>query len=286
VHGRRFHALEEGRYVFPNDEEEKDRLDQVHQMVKCALGKLYSAPLEKPRRVLDIGTGTGIWAIEFGEEFPQAEVTGNDLSPIQPRWLPTNVQFEVDDVEKQWTFSRLFDFIHCRGMYGSIQDWPKLLRTCFQNTAPGGYCEFTDWDNHLTSPDESIPPESDFLEFNRKIAERLEAAGKTPHPGPSLEKWMSDAGYQIVGKPRKIALPFGRWPADKSLKEIGAWNFMQLDDGLPGFATWILSEDGWQREEIEIFCARVRAELMNKSMHSMVYLYNVVGRKPEDKQDH
>ena len=29
-------------------------------------GKLHFAPVKNPRRVLDIGTGTGIWAIEFG----------------------------------------------------------------------------------------------------------------------------------------------------------------------------------------------------------------------------
>ena len=29
-------------------------------------GKLHLAPLARPRRVLDLATGTGIWAIEFG----------------------------------------------------------------------------------------------------------------------------------------------------------------------------------------------------------------------------
>jgi len=31
-------------------------------------GELYLAPIpENPQRVLDLGTGTGIWAIEFAE---------------------------------------------------------------------------------------------------------------------------------------------------------------------------------------------------------------------------
>lgn len=29
--------------------------------------KLYLAPVKNPQRVIDLGTGTGIWAIEFGE---------------------------------------------------------------------------------------------------------------------------------------------------------------------------------------------------------------------------
>jgi methylase of polypeptide subunit release factors len=29
-------------------------------------GKLWFAPLEDPKRILDLGTGTGIWCIEMG----------------------------------------------------------------------------------------------------------------------------------------------------------------------------------------------------------------------------
>ncbi|KAH0559610.1 hypothetical protein GP486_003875 [Trichoglossum hirsutum] len=66
---------------------EKERLDILHHMTTLLLeGKLYLAPIDKhPQRVLDIGTGTGIWAIEMGDEYPSADVLGVDLSPIQPR---------------------------------------------------------------------------------------------------------------------------------------------------------------------------------------------------------
>lgn len=50
-------------------------------------GKLFLAPLgPKPGRILDIGTGTGIWAIDVGDEYPSAEIIGTDLSPTQPSW--------------------------------------------------------------------------------------------------------------------------------------------------------------------------------------------------------
>lgn len=42
-------------------------------------GKLVKAPIENPRRVLDLGTGTGIWATDFASEHPEAEVIGLDL---------------------------------------------------------------------------------------------------------------------------------------------------------------------------------------------------------------
>ena len=52
----------------PNDEGEQDRLDLYHHMFLMVQGgKLYTAPLNKPHRVLDVGTGTGNWAIDFAK---------------------------------------------------------------------------------------------------------------------------------------------------------------------------------------------------------------------------
>jgi tRNA G46 methylase TrmB len=36
------------------------------------------------QQVLDIGTGTGIWAIDYADAHPDSTVIGVDLSPIQP----------------------------------------------------------------------------------------------------------------------------------------------------------------------------------------------------------
>lgn len=65
--------------------------------------KLYQTPPRLWKRILDIGTGTGIWSIDVGvysprggvsellimgsaDEHEEAEVLGVDLSPIQPNW--------------------------------------------------------------------------------------------------------------------------------------------------------------------------------------------------------
>lgn len=60
---------------------------------------------------------------------PAAEVVGVDLSPIQPNFVPPNCRFEVDDINKEWTFpENKFDFIHIRYMTGTVPDWTELLK--------------------------------------------------------------------------------------------------------------------------------------------------------------
>ncbi|KFY97518.1 hypothetical protein V500_02038 [Pseudogymnoascus sp. VKM F-4518 (FW-2643)] len=119
--GRRYHAYKQGEYYLPNDEMEQERLDLQHHIYRlCQGGSLFCAPIKEPQSVLDIGTGTGIWAMEFADEFPGALVIGTDLSPIQPGFVPPNLKFYVDDFESPWVFPEVgkFDFIHWRSLRG------------------------------------------------------------------------------------------------------------------------------------------------------------------------
>ena len=111
------------------------RLDMAHHLWCVRLnGELHLAPIgTNPQKVLDLGTGTGIWAIDFADMYPSAEVIGVDLSPIQPRWVPPNLKFEVDDVEKEWLWAPdSFDFIHSRAMIGSIRNWQRYLEQAYK----------------------------------------------------------------------------------------------------------------------------------------------------------
>jgi ubiquinone/menaquinone biosynthesis C-methylase UbiE len=48
----------------PNDESANEQQDLAHHMYLMTLeGKLHLAPLVNPHKILDVGTGTGIWAM-------------------------------------------------------------------------------------------------------------------------------------------------------------------------------------------------------------------------------
>lgn len=124
----------------PNDEQENERLDIFHHMCELVLGgRLHLAPVGKaPARILDVGCGTGLWAVEAADEYPSAQVLGCDLSPIQPSMIPPNAKFEIDDVEEEWTHNEPFDYIHARYLSGGSRSvsnhrylliWEFLART-------------------------------------------------------------------------------------------------------------------------------------------------------------
>lgn len=79
-------------------------------------GRLSVAPIDgDPSSVLDIGTGTGIWAKQFARTQSTSQVVGTDISLIQTSVnLPPNVRFEREDSEYLWVFDHSFDYIHWR----------------------------------------------------------------------------------------------------------------------------------------------------------------------------
>ncbi|KAF2141605.1 uncharacterized protein K452DRAFT_287555 [Aplosporella prunicola CBS 121167] len=286
-HGRRYHAYKDGAYFMPNDESEQDRLDMMHHMLKLMLdNKSFMCPIKEEQlskgRILDVGTGTGIWAIEMADNYPDAEVIGNDLSPVQPTWVPPNVKFEVDDVESPWTHAKPFDFVFCRYMDGAISDWPALLRNTFEKTRPGGWAEYQAFDTHYKSDDGSLGPDSSINKFVATMEMGCEKLGKELYPGPGLEGWFKEAGFVNVGV-HSFKLPLGPWAKDRKLKEVGMFNIMQVLDGMEAFSYRLfMSALGWSIEEVQVFIAKAVQEIKSKNVHSYYTFYVVYGQKPEN----
>jgi len=108
----------------------------LSSLYAAALGdRLHLATLRTGRlRILDIGYGTGKWAIQMKGRYPQAEVIAIDIGnyPVDEYDRPVNfgVEFRpgVDFLTDDWGFENgTFDFIHAGLLCGSVSDWHNFV---------------------------------------------------------------------------------------------------------------------------------------------------------------
>jgi len=120
----------------PNDAPEIHRLNEQHFLLTTLKdGRLHNAPLPATEglRILDVGCGSGIWCVGMADRYPDAMITGMDVSPIQPQHKPANVGWIVHDMEKDWPFAAAyFDFIHLSLVHGCVADWDEMMTKIVQ----------------------------------------------------------------------------------------------------------------------------------------------------------
>ncbi|KAK1729382.1 S-adenosyl-L-methionine-dependent methyltransferase [Colletotrichum acutatum] len=287
--GRTYHRYKDGKYIFPNDARESDRLDQQHEIFIYTLdGKLGLAPPCKPDskvgRVLDVGTGTGVWAVDFGDLHPEAEILGIDLSAPQQEFVPPNVRFEIDDIEEEWTYSEPFNYIHSRFMNASIANWKEYLKKCYDNVAPGGYLELLENQVDPVSDDNTLPKDSSIHEYVNLILSGSEKMGRVFVDVSALKSLVVEAGFVDI-ELRIFKWPMNGWPKDEKYKKLGLWCHENFSSALEAVCMALLTRvHGWTRGEVDVFLVNVRKDLKNGSYHAYFPIYSVVGRKPEKEE--
>ncbi|KKY18340.1 putative phosphoethanolamine n [Phaeomoniella chlamydospora] len=213
--------------------------------------------LVTPQKILDVGTGTGIWAIEMGDEYPSAEVIGTDLSPIQPGWVPPNVRFEIDDATQEW-------------------DYPEESAL-----KPGGHIELSECRTHMECDDGTYPVESWTYKW-------IEEFNNISHSnGMIFDMFPNFAGLLRGGRFENVEVfeqpcPIGVWPKDKKLKEMGrAFRASFLDGALDSFSLALFTRFAdWTPEEVQVLLAHVREEIRSNKMHVYTHCSYATAQKP------
>ena len=167
----------------------------------------------------------------IADKFPDAEVIGTDLSPMPAGMQPDNFRFEIDDACSPWVYPEdHFDFIHIRGLLGSVADWPELYGQALTHLAPGGYIEHVEYSVQIWSADGPLPPESPFASWADRAIHAGEQNGKSWEVAEQMAGWIREAGFVDVIE-KRFKWPMGPWSSDDRLKDIGRWNLLNWEEG-------------------------------------------------------
>lgn len=281
--GRTYHGYMPGEYALPNDGEEQNRQDFNHALYELLLdGALAAAPFKDPQYVLDIGTGTGIWANEFAEQNPSSQVIGTDLSLIQPPPRTNNVRFVLENSETQdWVFDQPFDFIHLRSMGPCFNDMLTVLRKSWDNLQPGGWIELQDglWDFQcLDNTFEGTALQT----WSHYIIMGGATVGRDMTKAKYFKDYLVEAGFVDV-RERIFPMPGSPWTKDPKMKQLGMFLGTAIWEALDSYRKF-LGFAGLSPPQIEKLTHDVRQDLRNLDIHWFLLGYFVYGRKPYDNE--
>lgn len=178
---------------------EQDRLDLQHLIFRLYhKGALYASPVVAPGNVLDVATGTGIWAVQMAKAFPQANVVGTDLSLIQPVNAPDNCSFIKENSEyDEWIFPTPFDFVFMRLVNSCFDCHLTVFKKSYDSLRPGGWIELHDATFEILCTDGSCAG-SNIEKWSQLMFQAADAVGRDFKVPKKYKQWLIETGFVDV----------------------------------------------------------------------------------------
>ncbi|KAK3175584.1 hypothetical protein K4F52_010142 [Lecanicillium sp. MT-2017a] len=211
--------------------------------------------------------------------FPGANVIGVDISPIQPNLVPTNLCFQVDDVEMEWNYRFGLDFINARGLSGSIKDVRKFLAQAHESLNVQGWLELSDIVLDTVSDNDMLKPGSKIKEWESHMKDASSRNGRPIDSPTFYEERMIAAGFCNVTV-KTYELPLNEWPTDEAKKELGRYCLEIFANNLFAWsADLFIRILGWTREKLTVYLAEVRDAMKDEEVRPKLKLQVVYGQK-------
>ena len=298
-------------YAMPNSHLENMRLNLQHYILQKILHGNYVAPLggaqtkpeqgiqtgnwtsmvlgqfldhqqviaaSAPRRILDVGCGTGRWAFEMARQFPQAEIIGLDIvepdtpyTDHHPR--PANYRFQLGNMMEIFPFSdKTFDVVHlrCLGTGIPAPRWKDLVQEVARLTAPGGWVESVEFG----MPTNGGPA---FTHLQQALAQLSGARGIDFACLRIIDSYMRQSSFPLDHiQSRVLDIPIGAH--GKGIGLHMAWNVMLSMNALTDYVhqLGLFGQDAWKDLK-----AAVEAELYAGESQPTAPLYIAIGRRKD-----
>lgn len=142
--------------------------------------------------LVDLGCGSGLWAIEVANQYDKTYVCGLDISPVQPTLRPDNLDFIITDVTKPLNFDDgSVDLVQSRYPHSQVTDarlllsgitrdqWPGYIDEIFRICKPGnGWAQIIEGSAYLKCDDNTVPMNADIYQVTLFSGEVLTIVSK------------------------------------------------------------------------------------------------------------
>ncbi|KAJ6577638.1 S-adenosyl-L-methionine-dependent methyltransferase [Mycena capillaripes] len=245
------------------------RLDELHvALTRYFDGKLSLAPIDAtdipPRKILDLGCGSGAWAIQAAIEFPAAEVLAIDISPLPNRNIPANMSFKLQDLSKELDIEKhTFDIVHAR--FVMIPDGESAVKRAAELVKPGGVLILEDLDISpmLQTGGHAVQ------HHTSRILELFRSRKADAELGRRLAGIMTSTGYFPNVQVRRLSVP---------LSGKGGANTTENEFGLAFKKTWVQGAEAVGKRAIpngptEDMLKRLKEELESTGCQAVSDVY-------------
>lgn len=268
---------------------EMARLLRQDRLLTGGMGGLFPEPLEQTslRRILDLGCGPGGWARAVALAFPEAQVTGVDISQLMIEYAGVqaqeqeihNVTFHVHNVREPLDFAdNAFDLINGRFLFAfmSPDTWPKLMQECVRMLRPGGVLILTETEGPLSN---SLATERLYgmsVEAMKRAGQSLSPDGRSIGITPMMGKFFRDAGYVNIQYKAHVLDCSRGTPAYQDVYHdcVTGYKLMQ---------SYLVKMGLTMQDEVEGIYQRMLEEQQAQDFCEVWFYLSVWGEKPEQE---
>jgi ubiquinone/menaquinone biosynthesis C-methylase UbiE len=218
--------------------------EQSAGLIAMLGGEPFKAPLPgPPKKILDVGCGTGVMTSMLGSMFPDARVYGVDLVEV-PDSNFDNVTFIRGDIRELMSADTKcpdiftagsFDYIYSRAIVFGLVDWPSYLRQVYRILAPGGIYEIQEHSQKYFDGKDQVMG----FEVTKEINKYLSDTGHDPLAGHHAPENLQNAGFHILHE------QYFRWPLSSNPDwpdsvKLGTFMWNSMPDFMPKVVTGLL----------------------------------------------
>ncbi|KAF8066918.1 S-adenosyl-L-methionine-dependent methyltransferase [Lyophyllum atratum] len=281
-------------YQLPVNNEELARLNNQHLLLKMLIGGNYTGAIKehlayvpgKEQTILDLGCGTGAWAMDMATDFPHCSVVGADVAPMDVGLAPENLRIDVCDANKGLTIykNNQFDLVNARMIAMGIKDYPSLIGEISRTLKTGGFLQLQEWDFFVVDEQKTtIGSESWFGRWCAALRHGLAARSASINAAEGLDGMIKVQGTFDAIHQHNVWMPIGPcFPKDTAegmrLNLVGEFMRENVKTFIKNGRTLIVGS-GMSAEEYNTLALNATKEVQDVSIPMYLRLNCVTARR-------